>query len=205
METEMSFVGKLAGAALVTLLLMPGATIALERTVQIVGHIDTPVIINVEPRERLSPEEMGFGDNNSGGDWGGIFDRPNPKIDGPIIHINGTQIEVPGTIYPKTKTYVPTLNFGGTGQGAQADQTRPLELAVACKVAGTPRALPDDLVLINHGATLNSGTTIKWKIKSAGQGYIQLNRDLPTGGTIKASGVLDGGVEAGKPCTASII
>jgi hypothetical protein len=206
MEKEMCFAHKLAGAALVTLLLIPGSTIALERHIQVVGPIDAPVI-DVTP-ERLSPGDMGgFGDSSgdAGPPWDGTFDRGNDQLPYFPIDINGTQVERPGTIFPDPKVRTPTLIFGETGKGALGGKTRTLELAVACKVAGTPRKAPDDLILINQGPTLSAGTTIRWKVKSAGQGAVQLTRDLPTGATVKANGVLETGVPTDNPCTAKII
>jgi hypothetical protein len=212
MEKEMISASKIAGATLVILLLASGVARAdLVRNNDPLSPgdffpdsnpvIDAPVI-SVEPRDRLSPDEIE--EMFDGASPGGIIDRDGDKVPYFPIDIKGTQVERPGTIYPKTKTYYykPTISFGGAGQGGDSHT---IDIAVACEVAGTPTEFPDDLVLVNLGATLSSGTTIMWKIKSVDQGYVRLNRELPEGGKIKASDVLDAGVEAGRQCSAKVI
>jgi hypothetical protein len=143
----------------------------------------------------------------------GFAPRTGPTIDAPRIEVGGNRNPPAIDFGIGEKQKLPIV-FGNPKAGTPgkpgigkkgADAIHVIDLAIACKVAGTPSEFPDDLVLINLGSPLAAGTTVKWKVKSAGQGYVQLAADLPTGGSAKASGVLAGGVEAGKPCTAKII
>jgi hypothetical protein len=136
-------------------------------------------------------------------------DRNNNDSNGNLPYVDigfGEKPQLPyQDIGPGEKPKLPIV-FGHPKGGQKAGlQIDGLDLAIACKVAGTPTEFPDDLVLTNYGQPLAAGTTIKWMVKSAGHGHVQLAADLPTGGSAKASGVLAGGVEAGKPCTAKII
>lgn len=103
----------------------------------------------------------------------------------------------------------PTLKFPkdmveGAQKKGKPGSGQTLDVAISCEVAGTAE-FSDDLVLINRGAPLGAGTTIQWKVKSAGQGFVRLNSDLPAGGSVRAKDVLGEGVEAGKPCAAKIV
>lgn len=139
---------------------------------------------------------------NDSGNGSGMIDAPVIDVDGkPKINFNGQVLVTPIDINKDVLNSKP----GGKPGKLGVKPVKVLDVAIACQVAGTPVEFPDDLLLINQGAALSAGTTIKWKVKSAGQGYVQLASDLPTGGSVKASGVLEGGVEAGKPCTAKIV
>ena len=76
----------------------------------------------------------------------------------------------------------------------------------ACAVAGTPSEFPDDVMIVNKGlAPLAAGTEVHWSVPSAGkQGNYTLAAALAPGKGVYVSGVLGGGVEAGRPCKASI-
>jgi hypothetical protein len=205
----MTNVTKLASVALAALVLSTALVQAGPRI--FIGGIGDAVQGGVKGGESTSP----------GTPFGGIegpgtpFDDLADNDDGPvIIDLNGKpHINYDGTIMvkPQIEIHPEWLNAGGGKPGGKPSGNtagKPvlvLDVAIACQVAGTPVEFPDDLLLINHGAALSAGTTIKWKVKAAGQGFVQLPKDLPTGGSIKAPGVLGAGVEAGKPCTAKIV
>ena len=203
----MTNVTKLASIALAALVLSTALVQAGPRI--FIGGIGDAVQGGVKGGETAGP----------GDPFGGIegpgtpFDDLADNNDGPvIIDLNGKpHVNYDGVLVkPQIEIHPEWLNAGGGKPGKPSGTTTGksvlvLDVAIACKVAGTPVEFPDDLVLINHGAPLSAGTTIKWKVKSAGQGYVQLPSDLPTGGSMKASGVLGGGVEAGNPCTAKLV
>ena len=75
-----------------------------------------------------------------------------------------------------------------------------------CAVAGTPSEFPDDIMIVNKGlASMPAGTKVHWSVPSVGkQGNYTLAAALAPGKGVFLSGVLGGGVEAGKSCKASI-
>lgn len=82
-----------------------------------------------------------------------------------------------------------------------------LSKIVGCQVAGTPSEFPDDIVIMNRGfGTIVAGTKVHWSVPSAAmQGNYVLAAALAPGKGVAVSGVLSGGVEAGKPCSAKTI
>jgi hypothetical protein len=191
MEIEMNHLKTLSGAALVTLLLVPGPSFALSRTIQNVDPVGS-----IGDAVQVAPRDGGMIDApviDVGGN--GMIDAPVIDVDGKPV-IKGPFIDVGGGVKPAP---------GKPGTVKKGLTVQMLDVAIACQVAGTPVEFPDDLLLTNKGPTLSSGTTIKWKVKSAGQGYVQLTSDLPSGASVKARNVLAAGVEAGKPCTAKIV
>ena len=101
-----------------------------------------------------------------------------------------------------------TLAVAGNGQMIKLEPGK-LQLAkiAGCVVAGTPSEFPDDLRFTNKGVgVLKAGTKISWKIAgySTGGTHI-LVADLSPGSTVFASGILGGGVEAGRDCTAKVL
>jgi hypothetical protein len=82
-----------------------------------------------------------------------------------------------------------------------------MKYSLACRAQGTPSEFPDDIVVINNGpGTVPSGSKIHWTMASpAHSGDYTLTAALAaTKGTF-IDGVLPGGVEAGKPCTAKVM
>lgn len=82
-----------------------------------------------------------------------------------------------------------------------------MKYSLTCRAQGTPAEFPDDIVVINNGpGTVPSGSKIHWTMASpAHSGDYTLTAALaPTKGTF-IDGVLPGGVEAGKPCTAKVM
>lgn len=81
-----------------------------------------------------------------------------------------------------------------------------LAFKLACKVQGTPVEFPDDIALINNGpGTVAKGTKVHWKLASpAHEGDYTFAAALAPGKVVYLSGVLPGGVEAGKPCTVTL-
>ena len=77
---------------------------------------------------------------------------------------------------------------------------------VGCSVAGTPSEFPDDIWIMNKGlVAISAGTNVHWSVPTAGKaGSYVLPAALAPGKGVKVSGVLGSGVEAGKPCKASI-
>jgi hypothetical protein len=198
MEKEMTIAKKLAAATLIALVLAPSIAHAFD-------FVDTtpgPRTISVVEQDQPNFD---------------FADRSHPTIDAPLLGIGGNGNRPYVDVGLGDKPNVPYYDLGLGDKGKPGAPTKPgmgkksgqsaraLDVAIACKVAGTPTEFPDDLVLTNYGQPLAAGTTIKWKVKSAGHGHIQLAKDLPTGGSAKASGVLAGGVEAGKPCTAKLV
>ncbi len=82
-------------------------------------------------------------------------------------------------------------------------QVRP---AIACQVSGTPSEFPDDVMIFNKGlGPIAAGTKVHWSVPFANkQGNYTLAAALQPGKGVFLAGVLAGGVEAGKPCAASI-
>ena len=104
----------------------------------------------------------------------------------------------------------PQIKYDGPsllGNGAKKSGRGDVVVALGCEVAGTPSEFPDDLYIVNEGnVPLAAGTRIKWQVKSSGlRGAFALNTDIAVGSAFKASGILDGGVEPGVPCTAKVI
>jgi hypothetical protein len=101
-----------------------------------------------------------------------------------------------------------TLTMAGNGQVVQIDKSK-LQFAkiAGCMVAGTPSEFPDDLRFNNKGVgVLKAGTKIKWKVNGYSTGGTHtLVADLTPGATAFASGVLGGGVEAGRDCKATVL
>jgi len=101
-----------------------------------------------------------------------------------------------------------TTSFGQSIE-LNADMVKKLSLSkiVSCAVAGSPSEFPDDVKIINGGlGTLAAGTKVKWSVPSASkQGVFTLASALNPGKAVLVSGVLPGGVEAGRPCSAKFI
>jgi hypothetical protein len=78
---------------------------------------------------------------------------------------------------------------------------------LSCQVAGTPSEFPDDLWVTNNGgSTLATGTQISWRVPSMNrQGTASLPSSLAPHQSVQLSGILAGGVEAGRSCTASLV
>jgi hypothetical protein len=76
-------------------------------------------------------------------------------------------------------------------------------IKASCSVSGTPSEFPDDVTIYNDGATnIAKGTKFHWSVPFAGkQGNYTLTAALAPKHGEMVSGVLPGGVEAGKPCT----
>jgi len=91
----------------------------------------------------------------------------------------------------------------------QAEITKKLNLSkvVGCSVAGTPSEFPDDIVIMNKGlGTIAAGTKVVWSVPSAGKsGNYTLASALNPGKGVAVAGVLPGGVEAGKACSAKAL
>ena len=91
----------------------------------------------------------------------------------------------------------------------QAEITKKLNLSkvVGCSVAGTPSEFPDDIVIMNKGlGTIAAGTHVVWSVPSAAKsGNYTLASALAPGKGVAVSGVLPGGVEAGKTCKAKAL
>jgi hypothetical protein len=105
---------------------------------------------------------------------------------------------------------------GGSSSGGSAPQggssssqdVGPIAGAViGCLVAGTPIEFPNDLYLTNKGtAPLKAGTKLKFAVQSTGaKGALLLNTDIAVGAQVKVADVLNGGADAGAPCTAKVI
>jgi hypothetical protein len=79
----------------------------------------------------------------------------------------------------------------------------------ACQVAGTPSEFPNDIWVLNKGASkLNAGTKVQWSIPGYGSAYKgthTLVAALNPGQGVHLSNVLPNGVEAGHACTAKAI
>lgn len=72
---------------------------------------------------------------------------------------------------------------------------------IACVADGTPVEFPNDLVFTNRGAVIPAGTKLNWAMVGHGfSGVYTLGSALQTGGAVRVSNVLPGGVEAGKSC-----
>ena len=101
-------------------------------------------------------------------------------------------------------------NYGGiggttVGGGISANPGLKIRPVVACSVSGTPQEFPDDIWISNKGpGDLAAGTKVHWSVPFANkQGDFILASALKGGKSVFLSGVLAGGVEAGKPCAAS--
>jgi hypothetical protein len=97
--------------------------------------------------------------------------------------------------------------FGQADVSYDASKRLNLTKIVGCQVSGTPSEFPDDIWIMNKGlGALTAGTKVQWKVPFAGkQGNYTLASTLNPGQGVKLSGVLAGGVEAGKPCAAKFI
>lgn len=96
---------------------------------------------------------------------------------------------------------------GGNGVTIDLDKSKLVLRPVAgCIVAGTPSEFPNDISIVNKGATIiKAGTTVKWSVPFANaKGSYKLTADLAAGKSVFLSGVIPGGVEAGHDCKASI-
>jgi len=91
--------------------------------------------------------------------------------------------------------------------GLDQDQLKIKLKSASCAVAGSPAEFPDDIYLTNAGfGTLKAGTKIKWSVTGTNRaGQYTLSSDLAKGSGVSLSGVLSGGVEAGKPCKATVL
>jgi hypothetical protein len=102
------------------------------------------------------------------------------------------------------------LTAAAASAGSQPDASRVNKLMLAktvgCSVAGTPTEFPDDIWIMNKGlVAIAAGTSVHWSVPAAGKaGNYVLPASLAPGKGVKVDGVLAGGVEAGKPCKASI-
>lgn len=96
-----------------------------------------------------------------------------------------------------------------TGDSTSSDTFRPghAVAAVGCLVAGTPVEFPNDLYLTNKGSeTLKAGTKLKFAVQSTGaKGAVRLPADIAVGAQVKVADVLNGGAEAGAPCTVKVL
>lgn len=96
---------------------------------------------------------------------------------------------------------------GNNGVQIDMDKSKLLLRPIAaCVVAGTPSEFPNDISIVNKGATIiKAGTTVKWSVPFANaKGSYKLTADLAAGKSVFLSGVIPGGVEAGHDCKASI-
>jgi hypothetical protein len=75
-------------------------------------------------------------------------------------------------------------------------------LLIACRVAGDPAALPDDLRFRNVGdATIPAGSRVLWQMKQTGEhGTFLISRDLPVGADVDDVDVLRAGLPAKTRC-----
>ena len=75
----------------------------------------------------------------------------------------------------------------------------------SCLVAGTPSEVPDDIWFTNKSVgKLSAGTKLKWSVPGMGNGTYTLVADLAPGAQVKASNV-NGGIEAGRDCKATVL
>jgi hypothetical protein len=100
-----------------------------------------------------------------------------------------------------------TTSFGQAELNYEAAKKLNLMKIVGCAVSGSPVEFPDDVKIINKGfGAIVAGTKVKWSVPSAGkQGVYTLTAGLASGKAVLLSGVLPGGVEAGKTCSANFI
>lgn len=102
------------------------------------------------------------------------------------------------------------LTVAAATAGGQIDISKTnkvlLAKSVGCSVAGTPVEFPDDIWIMNKGlVAISAGTSVHWAVPAVGKsGNHVLAAALAPGQGVKVSGVLGSGVEAGKPCKASI-
>lgn len=76
-----------------------------------------------------------------------------------------------------------------------------LRLSLNCSVAGTPVEFPDDLHIWSTHA-IAAGTVATWSVTGTSMHGSMVLPALAPGQFYFASGVLPGGMEAGRPCTA---
>lgn len=103
--------------------------------------------------------------------------------------------------------FVPAGVSGGSSNSPDTFHAERGVAAVGCLVAGTPVEFPNDLYLTNKGTqTLKAGTKLKFAVQSTGaKGAVRLPTDIAVGAQVKVADVLNGGAEAGAPCTAKVI
>ncbi|MBI4921812.1 MAG: hypothetical protein HY834_08680 [Devosia nanyangense] len=73
---------------------------------------------------------------------------------------------------------------------------------IACRVAGDPEALPDDLRFRNIGdVVIKAGSAVIWQLKQTGEhGTFHLEHDLLVGADIDDVDILKAGVPANTRC-----
>jgi hypothetical protein len=115
------------------------------------------------------------------------------------------QIQVPGGGGAPGDAFIPAP-AGGSSSAHDTFRTE-RRASVGCLVAGTPVEFPNDLYLTNKGTeALKAGTKLKFAVQSTGaKGALLLNTDIAVGAQVKVADVLNGGAEAGAPCTAKIL
>jgi hypothetical protein len=84
---------------------------------------------------------------------------------------------------------------------------RQLNILIACRVSGTPDALPDDLKFRNIGdKTIPAATRVYWAVKETGEyGYFALPQDLPVGKSVPDNDVLKAGLPTQDHCLSKIV
>jgi hypothetical protein len=80
-------------------------------------------------------------------------------------------------------------------------------MLIACRVAGTPDDLPNDLKFRNIGdITIPAGTRVYWLIsETQAHGFFVLPQDLPVGKSIMDLDVLPQGLPTGDHCLSKIM
>lgn len=81
------------------------------------------------------------------------------------------------------------------------------KMLIACRIAGTPKATPDDLKFRNIGeTTIPAATRVYWTIKETGEhGTFALPADLPAGEAVSDQGVLKAGLPTSDHCFSKIM
>jgi len=138
-----------------------------------------------------------------GSSSGGVYSDPlNDAITGPDV------IYSPGLIDALTDDDdISPAHGGGSNAGGRYQQQQPQVASLKCFVMGTPSAYPDDLRIRNASVVaLPAGTELKWQVRATGDvGHAVLDRSLRPGQTLRLSGVLEEGAEAGTACSAKVI
>ena len=80
-------------------------------------------------------------------------------------------------------------------------------VVLGCEINGSPAEFPNDLVFTNTSQkVLPAGKKIQWRTHGpVYQNSYTLKADLKPGAGVRAFDVLPGGIEAGKPCSASAL
>jgi hypothetical protein len=105
---------------------------------------------------------------------------------------------------------------GGDGPGSPGDPFIPPDfttadivknMLIACRVAGTPEDLPNDLKFRNIGdITIPAGTRVYWIIsETQDHGYFVLPQDLPVGKSVNDLDVLPQGLPTDDHCLSKIM